>query len=110
MVVYGAYNVFVDGRKISWSPSLGCDICVTAGAAVKQGTPLYGQPSWWGESDADEHNKQLLRDIQCQREQERQQRSATAAEVTKAAAASTAGVSRSSPSSPPKNMSAVQSE
>jgi hypothetical protein len=22
---------------------------------VKKGTPLYGQPSWWGEDDADDY-------------------------------------------------------
>ena len=35
-------------------------------ASAKRGTPLYGQPSWWGETDADEHNKQLLKDMQKQ--------------------------------------------
>lgn len=79
-----------------------------AGTAVKKSTPLYGQPSWWGENDADEHNKQLLKDIQSQREQEKQQKSANAAEVTKAAAAVSS--SRSSPPNPPKNMSAVLSK
>lgn len=37
----------------------------------KKGTPLYGQPSWWGENDADEHNKQLLKDIQKRKETEK---------------------------------------
>lgn len=25
-------------------------------AAVHRGTPLYGQPSWWGDGDADDEN------------------------------------------------------
>lgn len=25
-------------------------------AALPRGTPLYGQPSWWGDGDADDEN------------------------------------------------------
>lgn len=32
-------------------------MCVTADATVlPRGTPLYGQPSWWGDGDADDEN------------------------------------------------------
>jgi len=32
---------------------------------------LYGQPTWWGESGADDHNKQLLKDMQRQKDQDK---------------------------------------
>ncbi|XP_067941481.1 serine-rich adhesin for platelets-like isoform X6 [Watersipora subatra] len=46
-------------------------------AAGKRGTPLYGQPAWWGESGADEHNRKLLKDMQRQAEEERLQKRET---------------------------------
>ncbi|XP_067941476.1 serine-rich adhesin for platelets-like isoform X2 [Watersipora subatra] len=45
--------------------------------AGKRGTPLYGQPAWWGESGADEHNRKLLKDMQRQAEEERLQKRET---------------------------------
>lgn len=53
-------------------PNTTMDISV---AVSKKGTPLYGQPDWWGESDADEHNKQLLKDLQQSKITEKQRRS-----------------------------------
>lgn len=33
-----------------------CFLVVGDTAALHRGTPLYGQPSWWGDGDADDEN------------------------------------------------------
>lgn len=44
-------NVYWLRMKIKW-----CFHVVGDTAALHRGTPLYGQPSWWGDGDADDEN------------------------------------------------------